>query len=71
LANPGVEYLLYQHYPKAFTVRLPAGTYQFEWFDPSTNRIAATGTVTVSVGEHEFTAPFAGDAVLYLHASAP
>ena len=71
LANPGVEYLLYQPYPKAFTVRLPAGTYQFEWFDPSTNRVAATGTITVSVGEHEFTAPFAGDAVLYLHASAP
>jgi len=69
LANPGVEYLVYQPLPKVFTVELPAGTYQFEWFNPATNRVGATGAITVSDGKQPFTAPFSEDAVLYLHAS--
>ncbi len=67
LANPGVEYLVYQPWPKSFTVQLPAGTYQFEWFNPVTNRVVTTGAVTVSEGRQSFTAPFAQDSVLYLH----
>jgi hypothetical protein len=70
LANPGVEYLVYQPSPKPFTVRLPAGAYQFEWFNPATNLVAGTGVMTVAEGNQSFTSPFDGDAVLYLHASA-
>jgi hypothetical protein len=69
LANPGAEYLVYQPYAKAFTLRLPAGTYQYEWLNPITNLMGATATIAVPDGDKSFIAPFAGDAVLYLHAS--
>jgi hypothetical protein len=69
LANPGVEYLVYQPHPKGFTLHLPAGTYQFEWFNPATNLVGTTGPISVSDGDSTFTAPFAGDAVLYLRAA--
>jgi hypothetical protein len=68
LANAGVEYLVYQPASKPFTLRMPAGTYQFEWFNPSTNMVTANGPIIVPGGNQSFTAPFAGDAVLYLHA---
>jgi hypothetical protein len=69
LANPGREYLVYQPLPKPFTLQLPAGRYQFEWFNPATNLLAAIGEITAHGGGQTFTAPFAGDAVLYLHDS--
>jgi hypothetical protein len=69
LANPGVEYLVYQPYAKPFTVSLPAGTYQVEWLNPVTNLVGANAAITVPEGRQAFTAPFAEDAVLYLHAS--
>jgi len=69
LANPGVEYLIYQPYAKPFTVRLSPGTYQVEWFNPTTNVVSAIGSVTASASERSFTPPFAGDAVLYLRAA--
>ncbi len=68
LANPGSEYLVYQPSSGAFTVKLEAGTYQYEWFNPSTNRIRLSGTLSVSGGNHSLSPPFRGDAVLYLHA---
>jgi hypothetical protein len=67
LANPGVEYLVYQPSSKPFTLRLAAGLYEYEWFNPATNLVGGTGVVTVAEGNQPFTAPFAGDAVLYLH----
>lgn len=70
LANPGVEYLVYQPSSKGFTLHLPAGNYQYEWFNPTTNLVAGTGALTVADGNQPFTAPFQGDAVLYLHAAA-
>ena len=70
LANPGVEYLVYQPYAKPFSVHLPPGRYQYEWFNPSSNLVARTGSVVASGGEQPFTPPFTGDAVLYLHAAA-
>jgi hypothetical protein len=70
LANPGLEYLVYQPSAKPFTLHLGPGTYHFEWFNPATNLIAATGETTVHGAEASFTAPFTGDAVLYLHAPA-
>jgi len=69
LANPGVEYLVYQPYAIPFTLQMAPGKYQFEWFNPATNLVGATGSVDASGGEQPFTAPFAGDAVLYLRAA--
>jgi hypothetical protein len=67
LANLGSEYLVYQPSSgAAFNVNLTSGTYSYEWYDPSSGVIAATGFVTASGGNQSFTAPFSGDAVLYL-----
>jgi len=78
LASPGSEYLIYK--PKtggwksyfaslgrSFTLTLVAGTYNFEWFNPSSGEVAATGIITANGGDQSFTAPFSGDAVLWLH----
>jgi hypothetical protein len=70
LANPGVEYLVYQPSEGSFGVDLPAGTYQYEWLDPATNNIASSGTLSVPSGTYSFTPPFRGDAVLYLRATS-
>jgi hypothetical protein len=67
LANSGSEYLVYQPSSgTAFRVNLTSGTYSYEWYDPSSGVIVATGFVTASGGNQSFTAPFRGDAVLYL-----
>ena len=67
LACPGSEYLVYQPVPDtAFTVTLAAGTYAFEWFNPGAGAVASTGTFTAGDESRSFTAPFSGDAVLYL-----
>jgi len=68
LANPGVEYLVYQ--PKAsegFSVELKKGTHRYEWFDPTKGLSAGNGSVKASTGVHQFKAPFEGDAVLHLN----
>jgi hypothetical protein len=68
LANPGVEYLVYQ--PKAsegFCVELKTGTYRYEWFDPTEGVSTGNGSVKARVGSRQFKAPFEGDAVLYLN----
>jgi Putative collagen-binding domain of a collagenase len=65
LANPGVEYLVYQPGSGAFTVELQPGTYTYEWFDPSAGSVGPTGSVTAR-GAQSFTPPFDGEAVLYL-----
>jgi hypothetical protein len=70
LANPGVEYLVYQPSRKPFQLHLPAAIYRFEWFNPATNLVGAMGEITAN-GEQSFAAPFTGDAVLYLHRSQP
>ncbi len=67
LANPGVEYLVYQPTSGPFTVKVSPTAYRYEWFNPSTNRVAATGTISVTDSTQSFSAPFGGDAVLYLH----
>jgi hypothetical protein len=67
LAQPGKEYLVYQ--PKtgeAFSVKLTAGTYRFEWFDPAKGAAAGDGSIGAVGESREFKAPFNGTAVLYL-----
>ena len=67
LANPGKEYLIYDPVGgKAFTVKLKAGLYGFEWFDPTNGKTTKKGKVEIKKTEHQFKAPFKGDAVLYL-----
>jgi len=72
LANPGAEYLIYQ--PKGgedFSVKLSAGTYRYEWFNPAKGEGASSGNVQAAGGGQRFKAPFAGDAVLYLKIQKP
>jgi hypothetical protein len=66
LANPGSQYLVYQPGSGAFTLKMIAGTYAFEWFNPAIGSVAGTGQVTVAAEVHSFTPPFSGDAVLLL-----
>jgi hypothetical protein len=69
LANPGTEYLVYQHKSgKAFSVELSAGTYRYEWFNPAKGKSDGSDNVQATGGRQQFNAPFAGDAVLYLKA---
>jgi hypothetical protein len=70
LANPGVEYLIYLPSGGAVDVNLSgaSGTLNVEWSHPVTGAITSGGT-TSGGGMHSFSAPFSGDAVLYLKAS--
>jgi hypothetical protein len=68
LADPGHQYLVYQ--PPAsssgFTLNVLAGTYQLEWFNPATGRVAEASTIVLGSEQHTFKPPFTGDAVLLL-----
>jgi Family of unknown function (DUF6298) len=71
LANPGNEYLFYQPDSNTpFSVNLLSGTYIYEWFNPGTGSVVFTGSITAVDGTRPFTAPFAGDAILYLKKDA-
>jgi hypothetical protein len=65
LANPGSQYLVYSP-SGSFTLTTAAGTYTYEWFNPSTHAVISTGSIAVGTSQ-SFTAPFSGDAVLWLH----
>jgi hypothetical protein len=69
LANPGREYLVYQSSSGAFSVNMQAGNYNYEWFDPSSGTVKATGSLSATAGNLSFTPPFSGQAVLYLYVS--
>jgi hypothetical protein len=66
LRSPGVEYLAYQPDEGPFAVDVAAGTYRFEWFEPSASSVVESGQLTLSGGAERFAPPFAGPAVLYL-----
>lgn len=70
LAQPGVEYLVYQPNSEAFTVTLAPGTYTMEWFHPTTKHTVLAGTLPGG-STTTFTPPFSGDAVLYLKRGQP
>lgn len=74
LANPaesGAEYIVYAPNGGSFTVDLSAtaGTLNVEWFNPATGA-ATTGTTADGGATRSFSAPFSGDAVLYLYQEA-
>ncbi|MDI9430708.1 MAG: DUF6298 domain-containing protein [Planctomycetota bacterium] len=67
LANPGREYLVYQpRENEGFSIELIAGTYRFEWLDPTEGTTVDRGQIEVSDGYRRFEASQKGDAVLYL-----
>lgn len=70
LANPsssGAEYLIYAPQGGTITVDLSAtpGSLNVEWFNPGSGMVTNGGT-TAGGAHRRFTAPFSGDAVLYL-----
>lgn len=73
LANPassGAEYLVYLPNGGSVTVNLSntTGNLNVEWFNPSNGTTTNSGT-TAGGTSRNFTAPFGGDAVLYLYQS--
>ena len=72
LANPGTEYLVYLPSGGEVTVALSAakGTLAVEWFNPSTGK-ARKPTRIEGGARRTLTAPFKGDAVLYIAAPKP
>lgn len=71
LADPGGEYLVYQPGNGAFILRLAAGTYAYEWFNPGGGSVASTGSLTTPGENKSFSVPFSGEAILYLKRSTP
>ena len=71
LANPGVEYVVYQPVNAAFSVQLPAATFRYEWIDPATGATSSSGSITAT-GPQPFSLPagFSKGGVLYLKADA-
>ncbi len=65
LANPGSQYLIFST-GNYFALTTVAGPYTYEWFDPSKHTVVQTGVVTVGTSQN-WTAPFSGDSVLWLH----
>ena len=67
LANPGLEYLVYQPKPgETFSVEMKAGKYRYEWINPATTAAAGTGFMESTGQAQQFKAPFEGESVLYL-----
>ena len=69
LADPGREYLVFVPGGGGVTVDLRAarGRLAVEWFNPATGRKRAGRSVRGG-GKRLLSAPFAGSAVVYLHA---
>ena len=66
LANPGVEYLVYQPGSGPFTINLQSGRYDYEWFNPRTGLLADARSFSASAGNRTFFPPFGGSAVLLI-----
>lgn len=79
MASLGAQYLVFQPSGKGpvdrivrwlagntFELKTVPGIYAYEWFNPSSHSVVETGTITVATRQ-TFTAPFRGDAVLWLH----
>ncbi len=66
LANPGNEYLVFQPNSKPFKLKIKAGDYKFEWFNPISGTVMKKGILTTKKRRVRFLAPFSGEAVLFL-----
>jgi hypothetical protein len=68
LAHSGAEYLVSQ--PSSGACSVLVGTYQYEWFNPATNKIVSSGIMLLPADNHSFTPSFRGDFVLHLRAAS-
>ena len=66
LANPGNEYLVFQPNSSPFKLKIKAGAYEFEWFNPNSGAVIKKGVLTTKKRTRRFLAPFPGEAVLFL-----
>lgn len=66
LANPGNEYLVFQPNSSPFKLKIKAGDYEFEWFNPNSGAVMKKGILTTKKRTRRFLAPFPGEAVLFL-----
>jgi hypothetical protein len=66
LANPGSEYLIYQPKSGEFQVKLKAGRYKYEWFNPQKGEVVLKDTLEAVQESATFTPSFEGHAVLYI-----
>lgn len=68
--HSGAEYLVYAPAGGSFTVdlsaMLPDRSLAVEWFNPSDGTVTHASSIHAGSRKQEFTAPFNGDAVLYL-----
>ena len=67
LANPGMEYIIYQPGSSSFTIKgLSDNTeYSYQWFNTDSYSEQGTGTITTSGSSRSFSPPFS-KAVLVL-----
>ena len=69
LRDPGKAYLVYQPGGNSLSLRLEAGTYRAEWFDPVTGQVKLTEPVeTPSSVIQKLTSPRKGAWVLFVRA---
>lgn len=66
LANPGNEYMVFQPKSGRFKLKIQAGDYEFEWFNPKSGVVVKKGILTTKKRTMRFSAPFFGEAVLFL-----
>ena len=66
LVKSGNEYLCYSVNGGSFTINLPQLDFNAVWYNPKTGNSQSAGTIT---GLTTLTAPFNGDAALYLKKS--
>jgi hypothetical protein len=68
LANTGTSYLVYQPGTVAFTVALPAASYNYQWIDPTTGVAGSSINLSAPGGETLFTPPAeqTGGSLLYI-----
>ena len=71
LVHPGRTYLIYQPDTGSFTYSLPPGYYNYEWFNPNTGIVTATGTMK-GAKKLKSTPPYGSvDAVLFIEPKSP
>jgi hypothetical protein len=66
LANPGVEYLAYRPPGGALHLRVPAGRYDAEWFDPAGGKVLLHQALLVADDAELPASSIDGEVVLYL-----
>lgn len=66
LENPGNEYFIFQPDSSSFSLRMEAGKYHIEWFNPSNGTTVQKGVIKVRTSNQIFSQPWKGAAILYL-----